>query len=208
MARWQVPRPSRLLSISRFPVVLFGAVWREVYAAGQNWRNIPVALLLTLFAGGNLLHHLEGPFGPASRGYAIRLALGAAALLLALIGGRDHAEFHTQLVGKARRKTSAQPASITCDKIALASVVASGGPRRGTSNRTRLISGAACARACGDAAGRRGSRAGASFEHVAGAHRFHPARGLCRGSLLLSSLLGTSRSLRPGSFRKALRFTP
>ncbi len=74
-------------SRSSFPEVLSAAIWREVMA-GRNWRNAPVALLLTLFASANLLHHL-GAFWPAISGVAVRLALGVAALLIALVGGRS-----------------------------------------------------------------------------------------------------------------------
>jgi uncharacterized protein involved in response to NO len=69
-----------------FPAALSAAVWREVLA-GKNWRNAPIALLLTLFAGANLLHHLEG-FRPELAGMAVRLALGVAGVLIALVGGR------------------------------------------------------------------------------------------------------------------------
>src|SRR3712207_6283611 len=64
-----------------FPVVLAAAVWREV-AAGRNWRNAPVAVLLTLFAGASLLHHLE-QVRPELEGRGVRLALGVAAILIA-----------------------------------------------------------------------------------------------------------------------------
>lgn len=69
-----------------FPAALAFAVWREV-VAGRNWRNAPVAGLITLFGIANALHHganldlVDAATGP-------RLALGAAALLMALIGGR------------------------------------------------------------------------------------------------------------------------
>ena len=61
-------------------------MWREVLA-GRNWRNTPIALLLTLLVGANLLHHIE-EFRPELAGSAVRLALGVAAVLMALIGGR------------------------------------------------------------------------------------------------------------------------
>ena len=40
-----------------FPVMLAGAIWREI-AAGRNYRNIPVAALVSLFAAANLLDYL------------------------------------------------------------------------------------------------------------------------------------------------------
>lgn len=69
-----------------FPVALMAAAWREV-AAGRNWRNAPVVLLLTLFGLANGLHHLE-MMGSVPEGLAMRLGLGIIAMLIALIGGR------------------------------------------------------------------------------------------------------------------------
>lgn len=55
-----VPSPEVAMTLDlAFPIVLAASVWREV-AAGRNWRNAPVAGMLTLFAVGNLAHHLEG----------------------------------------------------------------------------------------------------------------------------------------------------
>lgn len=69
-----------------FLAALAGSIWREVLA-GRNWRNIPVAVMVSLLGLANLLHHLETA-GFVSHGLAIRLALGAIAVLIALIGGR------------------------------------------------------------------------------------------------------------------------
>lgn len=104
-----------------FPVTLSAAVWREVLA-GKNWRNAPVALLLTLFASASLLHHLGG-FWPDLSAIAVRLALGVAALLIALIGGRIVPSFtRNWLVKQGARRL---PASFDrIDRLALASVVA------------------------------------------------------------------------------------
>lgn len=69
-----------------FLVILCAVVWREVIA-GRNWRNLPVCVLITLFALANILFHLGLRFdGPS--GYGTRLALGVAALLIGMIGGR------------------------------------------------------------------------------------------------------------------------
>jgi uncharacterized protein involved in response to NO len=70
---------------SAFLVVFAGVVWREVLA-GRNWRNVPVGVLVSLMALANVAFHLEGHLW--SSGLGERLALGAAAVLLALIGGR------------------------------------------------------------------------------------------------------------------------
>lgn len=79
------PTAALLVDIS-FLLLLSLAVWREIIS-GRNWKNIPVGVLLALFAAANLMLHL-GATRPDLRDFAIRLALGAAAVLIALIGGR------------------------------------------------------------------------------------------------------------------------
>ena len=104
-----------------FPTALCAAIWREV-VAGRNWRNAPVAVLLTLFAGANLLHHIEG-FRPELAGSAVRLALGVAAVLIALIGGRIVLSFtRNWLVKQGDPKLPAKFGNI--DKLAIAFAVA------------------------------------------------------------------------------------
>ena len=69
-----------------FLVVFAGVIWREVLA-GRNWRNLPVAVMVTLLALANLAFHgriVLPDLGPlAERG-----AVGMIALLIAFIGGR------------------------------------------------------------------------------------------------------------------------
>jgi uncharacterized protein involved in response to NO len=69
-----------------FPAVLAFTVWREVLA-GRNWKNAPVAVMITLFGVANALHH-AGNIGLVPQEFGRRLALGVAAMLIALIGGR------------------------------------------------------------------------------------------------------------------------
>jgi len=73
-----------------FLILLSLVVCREVLLA-KNWRNLPVALLISCFAFANLLFHFETlhwyELGPDA-GYGQRLALGVAMILIALIGGR------------------------------------------------------------------------------------------------------------------------
>lgn len=71
---------------SAFLVVFAGVVWREVLA-GRNWRNLPVAVMVSLFTTANLAFHY-GAFDPAVRDVAVRLAVAVGALLICLIGGR------------------------------------------------------------------------------------------------------------------------
>ncbi|WP_417482824.1 NnrS family protein [Maricaulis sp.] len=65
-----------------FLFALAAVALREVLA-GKNWRNVPVAGLLTLFALSHLLFHF-----PAAYLAAIRGTFAVAALLIAVIGGR------------------------------------------------------------------------------------------------------------------------
>lgn len=69
-----------------FPAALAAAIWREVIV-GKNWRNAPVAGMLTLFGLANAVHHMEG-FGLVPEGLGTKLALAVIAMLIALIGGR------------------------------------------------------------------------------------------------------------------------
>lgn len=84
-----------------FLIVLAAAVWREI-VAGRNWKNLPVAGLLSAFAAANILWHLEAANVPLS-GLGQRLALGALAMLMALIGGRIIPSFTTNWMKKERR---------------------------------------------------------------------------------------------------------
>jgi uncharacterized protein involved in response to NO len=105
-----------------FPAVLAFAIWREVLA-GSNWRNAPVAAMVTLFGLANALHHGESP-GFVSQGLGPRMAIAVAAVLIALIGGRIVPSFTRNWLVKNGHATL--PASFgLVDKIALlASVLA------------------------------------------------------------------------------------
>jgi uncharacterized protein involved in response to NO len=69
-----------------FLLALAGVLWREV-AAGRNWRNLPVCLLVSGLALANIGLHLRWAY-PQLGDVAERLALAAPAMLVALIGGR------------------------------------------------------------------------------------------------------------------------
>jgi uncharacterized protein involved in response to NO len=100
-----------------FTATLAAAVWREVIA-GKNWRNAPVALLITLFAMANALYH-AGNFWLVLDGFGMRLALGVVAMLIALIGGRITPSFTRNWL--AKRKAANLPASFgRIDQLALA----------------------------------------------------------------------------------------
>lgn len=71
---------------SAFLAVFAAVIWREVLA-GANWKNLPVCGLVTLLALANVGVHLR-PLAPSVASAAERLALGVAAMMIALIGGR------------------------------------------------------------------------------------------------------------------------
>lgn len=112
-----LPQPVAAAAIDlSFLLVLAASVWREI-VTGRNWRNAPVAMMLALLGLANLLHHLEAA-GFGEPGLAIRLALGALAVLMALIGGRIVPSFTRNWL--VRREGEALPASFgRVDKVAL-----------------------------------------------------------------------------------------
>ncbi len=82
------PWPLALVDMA-FLVVLAALIWREVLA-GRNFRNVPVCLLVSLIALGNVLFHVARLTGITIIDglFDERLALAAVATLLMLIGGR------------------------------------------------------------------------------------------------------------------------
>lgn len=100
-----------------FPVVLVAAIWQEI-VAGRNWRNAPIALMMTLFGLANGLHHMEAA-GLVPYGWATRLALSVAAMLIALVGGRIVPSFTRNWLVKRSEKALPAPFGLP-DKAALA----------------------------------------------------------------------------------------
>ena len=82
-----------------FLLVMDLVLWREVLA-GRNWRNLPVCVLIGLFAAGNIVWHGEVLTGA---GGALGLRWGAAviAVLLGLIGGRVTPSFTRNWLAKS-----------------------------------------------------------------------------------------------------------
>lgn len=107
---------------SLFLLAFAAVVWREVLA-GRNWRNLPVCGLVTLFAFGNVAFHLQAVL---TDDLGVRLALGAASALIALIGGRIVPSF-TRNWMKAR-SIAPQPSPFgSIDRLALGLTVAGAG---------------------------------------------------------------------------------
>ncbi|MCW3474769.1 NnrS family protein [Limobrevibacterium gyesilva] len=70
-----------------FAVALFIIVVREIVAA-RNWRNLPLAVPVGVFALANLLMHLEAAGVAIPFGLGWRLGITAAIVLISAIGGR------------------------------------------------------------------------------------------------------------------------
>lgn len=100
-----------------FPAFLAFAIWREV-AAGRNWKNAPVAAMITLFGAANAIDHLAN-MGLAEHGLGQRLALAVIAMLIALIGGRIVPSFTRNWLVKERVANLPSPFG-RLDKAALA----------------------------------------------------------------------------------------
>jgi len=83
-----------------FLVVFAGVVWREVLA-GRNWRNLPVAVMVSLLALANLTFHAR-LFWPELGPLAERGAIAMIALLIAFIGGRVVPSFTRNWMMQAR----------------------------------------------------------------------------------------------------------
>lgn len=106
--------PLAAVADSLFLFAFAAVIWREV-VAGRNWRNLPVCGLVTLLALANVAYHL-----PRSMvdDLGMRLALGAASLLIALIGGRIVPSF-TRNWMKARAMEPGPSPFGAIDQIAL-----------------------------------------------------------------------------------------
>jgi uncharacterized protein involved in response to NO len=91
-----------------FLAALALVVWREVLA-GRNVRNLPVCILVALLAAANIAHHLRVP-APDAVWLGERLALAAAALLIALIGGRIVPSFTRNWMAKRNMTPPPAPA--------------------------------------------------------------------------------------------------
>lgn len=69
-----------------FLVILAAYVWREIVTAGA-WDRAPIGMLVSFFAGANILFHLSALQGRPTD-FPERLALSVMTMLLTIIGGR------------------------------------------------------------------------------------------------------------------------
>jgi uncharacterized protein involved in response to NO len=99
---------------SLFLIVFAAWAWREVLG-GRNWRNVPVCVLVSLFAAANVAFHLISGGG---LGAGERAALSVAAGLIALIGGRIIPSFTRNWL-RARGVAAQPPEPGRIDRLAL-----------------------------------------------------------------------------------------
>jgi uncharacterized protein involved in response to NO len=118
----EVLGPATAVIDSLFLLTFAAVIWREVLA-GRNWRNLPVCGLISLFALANVAFHL--PIG-AAVDVGVRLALGAATVLIGLIGGRIVPSF-TRNWMKARSLTPEPALFGNVDRAALGLTVVGAG---------------------------------------------------------------------------------
>lgn len=118
----EVLGPATAVIDSLFLLTFAAVIWREVLA-GRNWRNLPVCGLISLFALANVAFHL--PIG-AAVDVEVRLALGAATVLIGLIGGRIVPSF-TRNWMKARSLTPEPALFGNVDRAALGLTVVGAG---------------------------------------------------------------------------------
>jgi len=82
---WPAPFVSAAIDAS-FLVMLAAFVWREI-VAGKAWDRAPIGVIISLYAGANILFHLLALSG-AETDLSERMPLSLMMMLLALIGGR------------------------------------------------------------------------------------------------------------------------
>jgi len=82
---WPEPLVSALVDAT-FLVMLAAFVWREI-SAGKAWDRTPIGVIISLYAGANILFHMLALSG-AETDLPERMPLALMMMLLALIGGR------------------------------------------------------------------------------------------------------------------------
>lgn len=83
-----------------FLIVMAGYVWRELSTAG-SWAHAPVGVVISLYAGANILFHLLALSG-AESDLAMRMALSLLMVLLTFIGGRLTPNFTREYLAEHR----------------------------------------------------------------------------------------------------------
>jgi len=103
-----------------FLITFAAVVWREVLAGG-NLRNVPICILVSLFALANVMFHVSA-VAPELRSVAQHGAVAVIATLIALVGGRITPSFTRNWL--AARKATRLPAPM--DRIDIAALAVTG----------------------------------------------------------------------------------
>ena len=107
-----------------FFLALFAVLLREI-AAGRNWRNLPVVLIVCLLLVCNLLVHLEFVGAAETAAMGLRLSIAVVGTLIALIGGRIVPSFTRNWLKK--RGETVMPAPFgRFDKLVIAVTLSAG----------------------------------------------------------------------------------
>lgn len=102
-----------------------GVVIAREIVAGKNWRNLMVLGMLGMMTLGNGIFHWEvAQGGYAAQGYGLRIGLGAALMMIAVIGGRVVPSFTRNWLVKRGASRLPAPPMQTFDKIALLILIA------------------------------------------------------------------------------------
>ena len=115
---WFSPLVSAVVD-STFLVTVAGLVWRELTAA-KSWFHAPMAVLVSLYAGTNILFHVLALNG-AVTDLPERMALAVVMVLLAMVGGRVTPNFTIEYMAQQGLLKSPAPFS-HFDSLALALV--------------------------------------------------------------------------------------
>ena len=127
VSAWIGPAPAAALDLA-FPAALCAVVLREI-AAGDNWRNLPVAAIVAVLAASNGLVHLEvlglAPTQYLGADLGLRLGIAAVAVLIMLVGGRVVPSFTRNWLAKRGEAMLPRPFG-RLDRLAVAATVAAG----------------------------------------------------------------------------------
>ncbi|TFI59669.1 hypothetical protein E2493_03365 [Sphingomonas parva] len=111
------PLAAALLDVGFF-VAAAALAAREILAAGN--RNLPMPLIILLFAAANGLHHAETMGASLPAGLAVRAGFSIVLLLICMIGGRIIPAFTRNWLVKAGREATAPAMPNGFDKTVVA----------------------------------------------------------------------------------------
>ncbi|MEP6959454.1 MAG: NnrS family protein [Nitrospirota bacterium] len=105
---WLTPFISAIIDAG-FLIAVAGLVWREIVAA-KSWSRAPMGILISLYAGANILFHLR-TLSKGATDLPERMALSLVMMLLVLIGGRVIPNFTEEFLAESGR--AERPASFS-----------------------------------------------------------------------------------------------